>query len=267
MENITRRFEIGNWIASGSFGKIYKGKDKKTKETIAIKIVPKSGCKKHEVVWQNEWNTLSRLSPHPNIVEVIQLESDEISLYYVFELMDEDLFQTINRKDNEKAKLGDPLYYVKEIAKGIQYMHKNGVTHRDIKPENILVKGTGPETKSIVKITDFGHSIFQLENITGFIGSTFYVAREILEKIPYNYTVDIWALGILYYELITKFPPFYNDGSDNEVYKKIIANKVDYTLVPKQHANNIRRILQPSPILRPSLEEILSFDSEKLNDH
>ena len=101
-------------------------------------------------------------------------------------------------------------------------MQQRNIIHRDIKPENILVADS--ETWH-VKICDFGWSTHSInENRMTFCGTPDYLAPELLRKVPYDYKVDNWTIGVLTYELLTgasPFQPVQNSQSQNDVYRNI----------------------------------------------
>jgi serine/threonine protein kinase len=88
------------------------------------------------------------------------------------------------------------------------YLHANNIIHRDLKLENILLEEDG-----YIVIADFGLSkiLSHPDEQTGtFVGTPVYLAPEVLDKRPYDRTIDWWALGILVYELLHGYPPFYD---------------------------------------------------------
>lgn len=97
-------------------------------------------------------------------------------------------------------------FYIAELIIGIQYLHKNlNIMYRDLKPENILISTDGH-----IKLTDFGLSKIMLDTSYTFAGTPEYLAPEIILNQGYNQKVDIWALGVLCYELLSGKVPFYD---------------------------------------------------------
>ena len=155
---------------------------------------------------------MRRLSPHPQIIKLYEVLYDEPTgrLALVFELMDMNLYDAIKGRRHylpeQKVK-----YYMHQLLKSIDHMHRNGIFHRDIKPENILIQG-----KSIVKIGDFGlvKEIRYPTPFTEYVSTRWYRAPEnVLGSRSYNYPVDIFALGCIMAELYT-FKPLFPGSSE-----------------------------------------------------
>lgn len=92
----------------------------------------------------------------------------------------------------------------------LEYLHSKKILYRDLKPENILVDERGH-----LRLTDFGlcKLDFEWTDLTGsFVGSPEYMSPEILNSYDYNYSVDFYTLGVLFYELILGLPPHYNEN-------------------------------------------------------
>ena len=148
--------------------------------------------------------------------------SDETTglLALVFELMEMNLYEAIeNRKKylpEKKAK-----YWIYQTLKALEFMHKNGIFHRDIKPENILL------LKNKVKLADLGSckGIYSKPPFTEYISTRWYRSPEcLLTDGYYNYKMDIWGLGCVFYEILTLEPLFPGDDEIDQV------NKINYIL-------------------------------------
>lgn len=151
-----------------------------------------------------------------------------------------------------EARLRD---FFAQTASGIQYIHSCGIVHRDIKPENILL-----DEELNVKICDFGWSTALQGSAVRktFCGTYEYMAPEIFESSAYDFTVDIWSLGILLFELLHGFSPFRGKGIF-EIYRNIVTNRIPFkeSLDPQARAL-ITMILQRAPTKRPTVQAILA---------
>lgn len=186
---------------------------------------------------------------------------------YVIKLVDYDVSKTYIILTLEQAKYGDlfahlgrlrelspksVLKFYFKVVKAINYLHSNGFVHRDIKPENVLVT-----RKFCPRIADFGTSAQ-----TGFIKNTYcgtaeYMAPEIVLRLQQTEKVDVWALGILLYEMTHNCTPFKNE-TPHGIMRRLEADKVRFRsdLDPAVKAL-ILRILKFKPEDRPSTKEIL----------
>lgn len=128
------------------------------------------------------------------------------------------------------------LFYVTEIVLALEYLHRNKIAYRDLKPENLLVAGDGH-----LKITDFGFAkmIPTGDRTFTLCGTPEYLAPEIIMSVGHNHGVDWWALGILIFEMLAGFPPFY-DQNAYEVYRRITVGYFEY---PAQVSINARRLI------------------------
>lgn len=139
------------------------------------------------------------------------------------------------------------------MISALAYIHKCNVFHRDIKPENILIYRDNQ-----LKISDFGWSVRAISTQRKTMcGTMDYLCPEIIQNKYYDWSVDIWALGVLTYELATGSAPFYNKDRQQQ-YKNI--RNVNFTYpdhLSKQIIDFISKILQKNPANRIKLDEAL----------
>ena len=180
---------------------------------VAIKRSQKVGNKV-----SREFEVLSELTGLPNVIQLVDffysLDSKERLIQNsVFEFCDKNLEDVLKEVDKKDQSVFIPLHdikrYSKEILNGLSYMHEKRIVHRDLKPENILLMN------GEVKICDFGSSKFideQTFKNTPYVVSRYYRAPElILATNKYNEAIDIWAVGCILFELLTRTPTFPGD--------------------------------------------------------
>lgn len=109
------------------------------------------------------------------------------------------------QKNSQKLSVQDISDVVNQLCLAVGYLHKHNIIHRDLKPENILV---GPGR--LVKLTDFGWSVYNPNHKlrSTFCGTPFYFSPELLSAQSYDESVDIWAIGVMTYEMLTGSNPF-----------------------------------------------------------
>jgi len=142
-------------------------------------------------------------------------------------------------------------------------MHKKNIAHRDIKPENILMESKDTSNLN-VKITDFGFAKFYDPNeggLTETLGSPLYMAPEIIKKLTYDCSVDIWALGVLVFIMLSGKPPFKGKNKD-EIFVEITSKNISFSgeiwkRTSKDSRDFVRKMLIRDPKQRISAEDLL----------
>jgi calcium-dependent protein kinase len=247
-KNFLDQYKVEQCLGSGSFGEVRKVIHKLTGQERAVKLFLKSSNEldSYSKVKQ-EIQILSSLH-HPSIIRIYEYFEDEKRLYIVLEKCDGgELFDMIT----SKKYLGESVaaVVIKQILSAVAYMHENFIVHRDIKPENILLE----ETEDFVnlKIIDFGTATKYSKNekITGIVGSTFYLAPEVVSN-SYGPECDLWSCGVILFIMLSGYPPF--DGkNNNEIFNKIIKMQFDFSKPVwegvSSHAKDlVSKLLQPS---------------------
>ena len=123
-------------------------------------------------------------------------------------------------------------FYSMIVALALGHLHKKKIIYRDLKPENILMEEDG-----YICLTDFGLAkiLEQNEQAFSFCGTPEYLAPEILEEVGHSFPVDWWALGVLTYEMIVGFPPFYTGSANNQKMYDLIKSKPVFFPDAKKH--------------------------------
>lgn len=134
------------------------------------------------------------------------------------------------------------------------YFHAKDIAHRDLKLENILYIKEG-----VIKVIDFGFAVQSKEKQRTFCGTPTYMAPEIVKRIPYKGSeVDVWALGIMVYRMLTGTYPFMAK-TDKELYKKIISGSFEASAIQDESGRDlVSRMLRVSPAERPTAAEVQS---------
>jgi len=217
-EELARRFpELEGFepIGRGGMGAVYRARHRDLDRPVAVKILDPTLSERPAFAerFAREARTLASLD-HPNIVKVYDSGSRENITYLVMEWVDGVSLRQI-MEDGEVAP-AEALAMVPRICEALQYAHDQGVVHRDIKPENILV-----DAKGTVKIADFGlaklvrgDAARSLTRTDDRMGTPVYMAPEQIERPrEVDHRADIFALGVVFYELLTgelpvgRFPP------------------------------------------------------------
>eukprot|EP00658_Telonema_sp_P-2_P060139 TRINITY_DN49142_c0_g1_i2.p1 TRINITY_DN49142_c0_g1~~TRINITY_DN49142_c0_g1_i2.p1 ORF type:complete len:195 (-),score=57.22 TRINITY_DN49142_c0_g1_i2:125-709(-) len=126
-----------------------------------------------------------------------------------------------------------------------EYLHARNIVHRDMKPQNILIG-----TNGTVKIADFGFARRTSESMvmTSIKGTPLYMAPEVVQEKPYNYTADLWSLGVILFELLVGKPPFYTDNIYT-LLRMIVKESVKY---PPEIPAGFKGFLEVLLVKKPS---------------
>ncbi|MES1908779.1 MAG: hypothetical protein MHM6MM_001653 [Cercozoa sp. M6MM] len=248
-------FDIGKPLGRGKFGNVYLAREKKTKFVCALKVMFKAQLQQNQVEHQlrREIEIQSHLR-HPNILRLYGYFHDASRVYLILEYAARGELYTHLQKQ-KKLSEAETAHLINQLASALNYCHQKHVIHRDIKPENLLLSHDGN-----LKIADFGWAVHSPEDRrTTLCGTLDYLPPEIVEGRQHSIHVDIWALGVLTFELITGSPPFETSGH-KETYKRIA--QVDLKL-PELMSENAKSFI--SGLLKHNADERMSL--EQVPDH
>lgn len=166
---------------------------------------------------------------------------DPRSLYFILEYVVGGEFFThlraAGRLTEKTAK-----FYIAEIILAFEYLHSRQIVYRDLKPENILLDVYGH-----LRITDFGFAKFVEYRTYTLCGTPDYLAPEIILNKGHGSAVDWWALGILIFEMLVGYPPFF-DNDPMGTYRKILRGKVEYPSHLSRNAKDLTSKLLQSDL-------------------
>lgn len=252
-------FTIDKELGHGSFGMIYRVKSLKTGGVYVIKkinIEHLSQKSQKEVI--HEAQILKKLD-HPNIVKYFCSFMDGKSLCIVMEYINGgDLHKLIRLYQDKKTFLPEPEIWKMafELSTAIQYLHSKNIIHRDIKTLNILI--TKDHT---IKLADLGASkIVSAPMQVTRIGTPLYLAPELVKHKPYDYKVDIWALGCVIYSLAKLQPPFQAENLITLGMQIVSKNPEPLPSIYSEHLTEfVLKMLSKQPIDRPGISGVMSL--------
>jgi serine/threonine protein kinase len=215
-------YEILSTVGAGGMGEVYKARDTRLERTVAVKVLPARLSENADFRqrFEREAKTISQLS-HPHICTLFDVGNHEGVEYLVMEFLEGETLT--DRIAKGPLPLEQVLRYGIEISDALEKAHRQGIVHRDLKPGNVMI------TKSGIKLVDFGLAKLALpppgsivsslsvvptqveKGLTaqGTILGTFqYMAPEQLEGMEADARTDIFALGLLLYEMVTGRKPF-----------------------------------------------------------
>lgn len=236
-------FVFGKTVGTGTFGRVRLVKLRNHDKYFAMKIMRKADIVRlHQVdhIFSEKF-LLSRLAC-PFIIRLYGTFQDQKHLFMLLEYaIGGELFTYLRRAG--RFSLGTTKFYAAEIVCALEYMHNLNIVYRDLKPENLLLDARGH-----IKIADFGFAKVIPDNKTWTLcGTPEYLAPEIILGRGHGRPVDWWALGILIYEMMAGFPPFY-DETPFLIYEKILAGKLEFPPhFDAQLCDLLTGLLQPDP--------------------
>jgi len=214
--------ELKTTIGTGTFGRVILARHPEGDDYFALKIMPMAEVirlKQVEHV-QSEKDILSAIK-YPFIVDLMWTKHDNRFLYMLFEyICGGELFFYLRNAGRFTSSMAN--FYTAEIVSTLDYLHERNIVYRDLKPENLLLDREGH-----LKLTDFGFAKYLDDRTYTLCGTPEYLAPEIIQSKGHNKAVDWWALGILVYEMLVGYPPFYDDNAFG-IYEKILVGKVTW---------------------------------------
>jgi serine/threonine protein kinase len=214
-------FRLDDVLGEGAYGVVYKARDLITDRDVALKMLRADDAGTRESLL-NEARKAAKLQ-HVNIVPILHVLSEpETPLFFVMEYVQGETLAAVIRQEAPLPQEA-VLMVARDIAAGLSHAHTNGIVHLDIKSVNILVASSTGQAK----ITDFGMAMHHSERWSRDRGGTLlYMAPEQLDRRPEQYDgrTDIWAVGVLLYEMLTGKKPFGTDnsGSEKQVIEEIV---------------------------------------------
>lgn len=209
-------------VGTGTFGRVFLVKDKKSKAFFALKQMKISDVirLKQEQHVHNEKEVLTEIS-HPFLIRLFWTHHDDRFLYMLMDYVPGgELFSYLRSRGRFSNATG--LFYTSEIVCAIEYLHSKEIVYRDLKPENILLDSEGH-----IRLTDFGFAKKLSDRTWTLCGTPEYLAPEVIQSKGHGRAVDWWALGILVFEMLAGHPPFFDDNPFG-IYQKILSGKLEF---------------------------------------
>jgi serine/threonine-protein kinase len=212
------RYQVIEELGRGGMGRVYKVFDLKVQERIALKIIsPEIEAEEHVLARFRLELKLARRVTHKNVCRVFDIGEAEGKAYITMEYCPGDTLRGILAKTGELS-LKAAVEYARQIAEGLAEAHKLGIVHRDLKPGNLIV-----DENHLLRIMDFGIArpvggrLQTGENVI--VGTPEYMAPEQVDGTGLDARTDLYALGIIIYEMVTGRPPFEGDSTLALAYK------------------------------------------------
>lgn len=212
------RYEIRAQIGAGGMGDVYRAQDRELDRTVAVKILPDDVAADQQRLQRfiQEARAVSALN-HPHILTIHEVGTSGTIRFIATEFVDG---ETLRHRIDSGIKLLDILDIAIQVSGALAAAHEAGIIHRDIKPDNIMVRRDG-----YIKLLDFGlaklvvsassagdaeaETMAMINTSAGaIIGTTRYMSPEQAKGIAVDARTDLWSLGAILYEMVTRHPPF-----------------------------------------------------------
>ncbi|WRX18147.1 Protein kinase domain - like 10 [Theobroma cacao] len=262
ISNLRDQYVLGGQLGWGQFGVIRACSDKLTGEVLACKSIAKDRLVTPDDFCsiKLEIEIMTRLSGHPNVVDLKAVYEDEDFVHLVMELCaGGELFHRLEKYGSFSEFEARVLF--KHLMEVVKYCHDNGIVHRDLKPENILL--ATKSSSSPIKLADFGLATYikQGQSLHGTVGSPFYIAPEVLAG-GYNQAADVWSAGVILYILLSGMPPF-GGKTKSKIFDAVRAAELRFPTDPWDHISVsardlITRMLCVDPSKRLTAAKVLA---------
>ncbi|KAG1677581.1 hypothetical protein FOA52_014479 [Chlamydomonas sp. UWO 241] len=282
-------YDIAECVYSGALSDVHIARHVRSGTHVAVKAYHKHTLGALERCALYRELTIHGSLVHTHIVGLLDTFEDEQAVYLVQELASSGDLWASARANGPVGKYRDEAVCAREVIVpmllAVGYLHARGIVHRDIKPENILLTSDGT-----LKLADFGLAInMHEERPVSRVGTLDYMAPEIYlcppklsphenkrdRSLQYSTKVDVWALGVLAYELLTGVGPFESGGDFDETSDAVMYNEVEFPVGMSNAAKLfIKAALNRDPKDRPSARKMLQspwlaqhVDAEVLVQH
>ncbi|GIW87892.1 MAG: hypothetical protein KatS3mg108_2216 [Isosphaeraceae bacterium] len=234
-------YTIKRAIGRGGFGEVYYAVTDAGKE-VALKLIMRN----HDVERRGVMQCMNLKSPHLITIHDLRV-SDDGDCFVIMEYVAGPSLETVLRQHPNGLPHDQVLLWLRGLVEGVAYLHDHGIVHRDLKPANLFLE------EGVVKIGDYGLSkaitTSKEPGHSQSVGTCHYMAPEIGTG-KYHKPIDIYAMGVILYEMLTGRVPF--DGeSVHEVLMKHLTARPDLTGIPEPFRPILERALAKDPNLRP----------------
>jgi tetratricopeptide (TPR) repeat protein len=243
---MNKRYMLYEEIGSGGMGIVYRAKDRLTQQIVALKrlhvpveflqFMSISSSKNIFESLAHEFEILASIR-HPNIISVLDFGFDNKRNPFLSMELVEDAATIIDAGRN--LTFDQQVSLVIQLLEALSYLHRRGIIHRDLKPDNVLI------SKGQVKVLDFGLSVGRNEAVA-IEGTLGYISPEVLQDQPVTEVADLYAVGVIIYELMTGKLPFYN-GDIKKMTDLIVYQRPMLDELPEKIRPVVERLLSKNP--------------------
>ncbi|XP_033615587.1 sperm motility kinase 2B-like [Fukomys damarensis] len=245
-------YYVWRLITQDGFGKVYLAQPHGTGMQVAMKELTKAGVRAASIV--SEVGLLKDLQ-HPNTTQLLEVTETKDKVYLVLEyVMGVALRKEIRRSEKNRLREKDAQRISQDISGAVDYCHDCGIVHGDLNPQNVLIDAQG-----CAKVCDFAMGIQFLpgQEVSVVGGTLAFCAPETISCQWYEGPpMDVWALGVILYEMVTGDHLFH--GGKSQIINNILHGMVSYPNFVSNNAKNlINKILNHNPMMQPTVQKVL----------
>ena len=248
VDKIISHYKIIEKLGEGGMGVVYKAEDTKLDRLVALKFLPGYLTDDETALKRllKEAKSASAIN-HNNVCTIYAIEETEDETFIVMEYVDGvTLREKIRARANSHSPLGDTLLYAIQIGEALQAAYKKGIIHRDIKSDNIMVGAD-----DVVKVMDFGLARIKdearISRTSSTAGTTAYMAPEQFKGDEIDHRIDIWALGVVIFEMLTGKFPFKGEYESAISYSIVNTDPEPLTNVTEEIESIVYKALAKNP--------------------
>mmetsp|Transcript_21059 Transcript_21059/g.33592 ORF Transcript_21059/g.33592 Transcript_21059/m.33592 type:complete len:452 (+) Transcript_21059:49-1404(+) len=252
--SIHSQYSFGRKLGQGSFGQVRAAINRNTDKEVAVKILDLhpgmhqkpdkriEDAKREKDIW-------NRVGFHPHVVGLVETFRDANFCYFVMDKCEYSVLEMLARK-GEDCNEADYFRVWRQILFALDFLHSKDVAHRDVKPANFLVDAEG-----LVKICDFGLSaVMPADGLTGIVGTTPFMAPEVVQCKRYHCKVDVWSLGAMAFLMLYGHYPYMPPQTEGDCSRTPKDEKLKEIQKPLSKGELLRRIIAkgtPEPQFKP----------------
>ncbi len=250
------KYEIERELARGGMGVVYRAVDTELRRPVALKVLLETSTTAEDAMrLYQEARAAARLR-HPNIVAVYDVGEAADQHYIAMELVEG---RTLR---DARLPLRRSVEILEQVARAVHHAHEQGIVHRDLKPDNVLIDGTGRPLVADFGLARIGGASVRLTRSGDLVGTPLYMSPEQVrgEGSKVGPRADVYALGVMLYEILAGVPPF--DGATlEEVCLKIAAEEAP---PPSSRRANVDRDLETTAMKAMASEPVRRYGSARL---
>ncbi|KAK7285875.1 hypothetical protein RJT34_20659 [Clitoria ternatea] len=244
-----QEYELLEELGRGRFGTVFRCFHKTSNKFHAAKLIDKrllTDSTDRQCI-EIEPKVMTFLSPHPNILQIIDAFDDSDFSSIVLELCHPSTL--LDRIADGAFSEAHACWVMRQLLEAVAHCHRVGVAHRDIKPDNVLF-----DWENHVKLSDFGSAEWLGEggSMSGVVGTPCYVAPEVVLGREYSEKVDVWSCGVVLYTMLAGVPPFYGDSAVDIFEAVVRANLRFPTRIFRSVSSSVKDLIKKMICRDPS---------------